>query len=56
MESKIPKKRPKSSEARSYSTQNLKFLKKMWNMLNCPEKYVKMKENPCKCFFEETEI
>ena len=49
-------KRPKSPEARSYSTQNLKFLKKMWNMLNFSEKYVKTKENPCKPFFEEPEI
>ena len=49
-------KRPKSPEARSYSTQNLKFLKKMWNMLNFPEKYVKTKENPFKLFFEEMKI
>ena len=56
MQSKIPNKRPKSSETRSYSTQNLKFLKKMRNMLNFPEKHVKTKENPCNPFFEETEI
>ena len=43
-------KRPKSSEPKYYSKQNLKFLKKMWNMLNFPEKYVKTK-NPSKPFF-----
>ena len=49
-------KRPKSLEARSYSTQNLKFHKKMCNMINFQEKFVKTKENPCKLFFEEMEI
>ena len=44
-------KRPKSLEARSYSTQNLKFLKEMCNMLIFPEKYVKTKENSTKLFF-----
>ena len=28
----------------------------MRNMLTFPEKYVKIKENPCKLFFEEMEI
>ena len=37
MEFKIPNKTPKSPKARYYSKQNLKFFKKVWNMLNFPE-------------------